>query len=1009
MNKKFLSVILFSALMVGTAGTFTSCKDYDDDINNLQEQIDGQNGLSAKITAVESSISNLQSAQSGLQSEIAAAKDEASKAALAAQEAAIAAAKAELEKVKAELQEADKAGIAAIEEKLAEISGRIQTLEQFKTTTEATLEKLAAADVALQSSITTLKADVAANAEQIGKNKAAIEAQIAALDEYKGTNDAAIAALKADLEKLQAGELTEEMAAKIAAQVTEVVGAKLDLISAAFSKAVTHVELLSYSFGSKTDNIIEGEPLIMDLRTAEAVEDRVFGKGSSDEVEANSYEIINQKEFKKGERAFISDSVLIRVSPANATLTEGQISFVNSALGNLDELVTVEKVEQFKGTVTRGVSSNGLWKVVFKLNKDNYTEENLLKAAKFDYKSGNAEDEPVKKLKDILYAVAVTDKPGDVERSVTTGYELTLGSVYTPQYKLSFKVNDKDVNDLRNRFQYAEDGTLTADASKKLFYDYAWNVDGNGNRIEENGSYVSIDATTKYDTWRDQDLWWGGDNRDKEGSRNSFFSTKVGEKFTVELNYNDEDISGIYGFYVVLDAQRAVESAPSEITAWNSYEADIEGLNTITTNRKIEMSINAEKADGDIIGFRVYAVNNNGSLVDPDGKAFYVAVGDIDAMTTTLKADYVPVWNAPDGNYERDVEIDLDEELLKLFEDKYDEYEEGNLIFDIENNPNDNDGFAKNFDRQEGKLVISLKGDLDKFKDNGTYKMYFNFTDSKKNVIVKKVAIEITKKMPEFPAAFSAKTNQLDKEGAKVVEVTETNWNTTTIHNLGTAFNGVSDPTNAIIDFNYTFTCAEKQIVFYSDKANANRYGFYLDVNNDKDKAAALFADKPEGKMYDVTVSYKYSNVSSETADHSYTVKAPAAQNFKLRLVCGEGFTSEWKNFDTKKNPIKEDLIYNTSVIRIALANILKFKKGDIDYTPAFVAANIKECHLASNNVDDEYFTVTFDEATQEFVFASRLGQNPPTSDVTATLKFTMVDFFGHENPEEYPYFVIKK
>ena len=49
MNKKFLSVILFSALMVGTAGTFTSCKDYDDDINNLQEQIDGQNGLSARL------------------------------------------------------------------------------------------------------------------------------------------------------------------------------------------------------------------------------------------------------------------------------------------------------------------------------------------------------------------------------------------------------------------------------------------------------------------------------------------------------------------------------------------------------------------------------------------------------------------------------------------------------------------------------------------------------------------------------------------------------------------------------------------------------------------------------------------------------------------------------------------------------------------------------------------------------------------------------------------------
>lgn len=355
MNKKFLSVILFGALMTVSTGTFVSCKDYDDDINNLQEQIDGQkNDLNSKITAVESSISSLQTAQSSLQSEIAAAKDEASKAALAAQEAAIATAKAELEKVKAELQAADKADMATVDGKLAEISGRIQTLEQFKTTTETTLAALSAADTNLQKSITTLQADVLANAEQIGRNKAAIEAQIAALEAYKGTNDDAIAGLKADLEKLQAGELTEAMVAKIAAQVTEVVGAKLELISAAFSKAVTHVELCDYTFGGgNEDHIIAGASSRMDLRTTLAVEDRVFGKGSTDEVEAKAYTIANQKEFKKGERAFLTDSVLIRVSPTNATLTEGQISFVNSALGNLDKLVTVEKVEQFKGTVTR--------------------------------------------------------------------------------------------------------------------------------------------------------------------------------------------------------------------------------------------------------------------------------------------------------------------------------------------------------------------------------------------------------------------------------------------------------------------------------------------------------------------------------------------------------------------------------------------------------------------------------------------------------------------------------
>ena len=35
MNKKFLSAILFGALMVGSTSTFVSCKDYDDDIDGL--------------------------------------------------------------------------------------------------------------------------------------------------------------------------------------------------------------------------------------------------------------------------------------------------------------------------------------------------------------------------------------------------------------------------------------------------------------------------------------------------------------------------------------------------------------------------------------------------------------------------------------------------------------------------------------------------------------------------------------------------------------------------------------------------------------------------------------------------------------------------------------------------------------------------------------------------------------------------------------------------------------
>ena len=39
MRKKYLSALLFGALLFASAGTFTSCKDYDDDINDLQSQI----------------------------------------------------------------------------------------------------------------------------------------------------------------------------------------------------------------------------------------------------------------------------------------------------------------------------------------------------------------------------------------------------------------------------------------------------------------------------------------------------------------------------------------------------------------------------------------------------------------------------------------------------------------------------------------------------------------------------------------------------------------------------------------------------------------------------------------------------------------------------------------------------------------------------------------------------------------------------------------------------------
>ena len=49
MNKKFLSAILFGVLMVTSTGTFVSCKDYDDDIDELNKKVEANQTAIAEL------------------------------------------------------------------------------------------------------------------------------------------------------------------------------------------------------------------------------------------------------------------------------------------------------------------------------------------------------------------------------------------------------------------------------------------------------------------------------------------------------------------------------------------------------------------------------------------------------------------------------------------------------------------------------------------------------------------------------------------------------------------------------------------------------------------------------------------------------------------------------------------------------------------------------------------------------------------------------------------------
>ena len=53
MNKKFLSAILFGALMVTSTGTFVSCKDYDDDIDAINKEL---TDVKSQIAALQAKV-----------------------------------------------------------------------------------------------------------------------------------------------------------------------------------------------------------------------------------------------------------------------------------------------------------------------------------------------------------------------------------------------------------------------------------------------------------------------------------------------------------------------------------------------------------------------------------------------------------------------------------------------------------------------------------------------------------------------------------------------------------------------------------------------------------------------------------------------------------------------------------------------------------------------------------------------------------------------------------------
>ena len=163
MRRRYLNVMLVSALLMASTGTFTSCKDYDDEIANLQEQVNQK----ASIEELRSEISSVESA-------INKAVADADKAIKEAQ-----AAKAEAEEALAqvgentpdgvtqeELEQMLKQAIADAEKKIQEELGKKASLEDVNAKIEALKAELLS-DFVSDEELNALAAKVSQLSEEV--------------------------------------------------------------------------------------------------------------------------------------------------------------------------------------------------------------------------------------------------------------------------------------------------------------------------------------------------------------------------------------------------------------------------------------------------------------------------------------------------------------------------------------------------------------------------------------------------------------------------------------------------------------------------------------------------------------------------------------------------------------------------------------------------------------------------------------------------------------------------
>ena len=699
MKKKFISALLFGAILAASSSTLVSCKDYDDDISNLQGQITTNasdlselvnekiNNLTQEINSLKAQDAALESALNTAKSELTAtieaaaqgAKDYADVQAAAAQVAAIEASKANIEEARKLLQAGIDDANAAIEKLNSQVATQaeqidgllsadaaLQTaintangeIEVAKSMAEAAqnaadqnaealkqvAENLATAKSELESQISVLGDKIDGVIEDVANNKAEVEAQLATVNSLINSNTQAIEALKnADSENYTEllGKITEN---------TEKLTAMADELALVNSKLAANLEVAK----AYTDTEIAALKVALtgDIDAVRSeLEAAVARIGAAEE----KIEVINKAiESLKGEDQKLNDALnsLSEKVDLNIEATISEIAKING------------KIEALEGTVgTHTTQISDLQATAKKLQDDlatvtitaNEAKENLAQLqAKFEaYLESNAQamaDLKEELNSNLSTAIAELEETLREELQVEVGkLNTTIGELQTKDTELQ-----KQIDALKTQI-----GAISGDQSVVGLIDEK--IEAVNEKIKNLTENEIADLTSRISVAENEI-----NNIYQELAQNS---AAIGQA----INAFNNELSNLYS---VLSKQlKAIIFSPNE------YYQGIEAIGVWSFNYNAK-TVSAANTGSDQKTDRPSVINQPETSVVPIVKASYYmnpSNASIDTVTANVKKHFSYIVN--NASYTRAT----NESKISIDSVRYDEAKSGlfNVFFSM--------------------------------------------------------------------------------------------------------------------------------------------------------------------------------------------------------------------------------------------------------------------------------------------------------------------------------------